>query len=506
MEANQIIVPVLNSLESTDNNWTDTLDKLGYGVWEYNLADNKISFSDKWHQMFGYTPGEVPNDIEEWASHVHEHDAVSAAAAFSKYLNGESSEYITEFRIRCKDGKYKWVLSRGFISSKTVSGKPKSVVGTHVDIHERKMAEEAQKISADTFTSAFKYSGVGKALVSPAGRWLDANDALCAMLGYTKEELLQRSFQDVTYEADLEADMKLVRQMLAKEIDTYQLEKRYVSKQGKIVWVLITVSLVWNIDNTPKFFIVQIADITHNKQLIDELNIANTELEATKLNLINRLEKLEELNHIIAHNLRGPAKNIHFLADALHKGSSAFKPEEVIEMIKEGSRALVESLETLMDLTQIRLNKTVPYDDCDIEDIANSILSQLHAVIFEKRVVVQLFLQAPKVSYPKAYLESILYNLLSNAIKYSRNDIAPHITITSFEEAGKVVLTIKDNGIGIDLDKYADKIFTLNQVFHEGYDSKGVGLFITKTQIESLGGTITVNSKVNEGSEFTVVL
>lgn len=501
MVVREIILP-----DQKSSIWTDALDKLGYGVWEFNIADNKITFSDKWHELFGYETGDIPADVLEWASFVHDEDAHNAANVLDKYLKGEIKDYKAEFRIRCKDGNYKWVLSRGYVSSKTEDGKPEIIIGTHTDIHERKLAEEQQKISIDTFTSAFKYSGVGKALVSPEGKWLDVNDALCTILGYTKEEMLNRSFQDITYKADLHADLRLVKQMLAKEIDSYQLEKRYISKQGKIVWVLITVSMVWNVDATPKFFIVQIADITRNKQLIDELNIANTELEATKLNLVNKLGKLEELNHLIAHNLRGPANNIHFLANAIHKGDSAFRTDEVIEMIKEGSNALVESLETLMDLTQIRLNKTVPYNDCHIEDIANSIINQLHGTIFEKGISVQLYLQVPDVSYPKAYLESILYNLLSNAIKYSRTDVSPKIVISSYEADGRVVLSVKDNGIGIDLDRFGDKIFNLNQVFHHGYDSKGVGLFITKTQIESLGGSISVTSKVNEGSEFKVVL
>ncbi len=108
------------------------------------------------------------------------------------------------------------------------------------------------------------------------------------------------------------------------------------------------------------------------------------------------------------------------------------------------------------------------------------------------------------INYPKLYLESIIYNLVSNAIKYRSKTIQPVIEISTFILGERVQLSVKDNGLGIDLARYGDKLFKLNQIFHEGYDSKGVGLFITKAQIESLGGTISVQSMPNEGCNFTV--
>lgn len=489
-----------------DDNTHHLLGALGYGVWEFDIENSTINFSDKWYELFGHEKGSLDGDVQRWSDYIHHEDASASAIEFDKYLRGESPDYKSQFRIRDKDGRLNWVYSHGMVTSYTEDGRPHKVTGVHIQLDERKQLESDLMEGIDMFSSAFKYSGVGMALVSPWGKWLDVNNALCRILGYSREELLQMTFNDFTYQADAGKDTELVRKMLNKEIETYQIEKRYVSRQGKIVNVQLTVSLVWNAKNNPKFFIAQIADITENKKLIDELSIANSELEAAKLSLVNKLEKLEELNHIIAHNLRGPATSINFLADSILKGTSAFDVNESLEMIKEGSKGLLESLDTLMGLTQIRLNKSMPYDNCDIEEIANAVISQLYALIFEKRVNVQLFLQVPRVQYPKAYLESIIYNLLSNAIKYSRQDIASHIVISSAEEDGRVVLTVQDNGIGIDLEKYGDRVFKLNQVFHNGYDSKGVGLFITKAQIESLGGSIIVDSKVNEGSVFKVIL
>lgn len=121
------------------------------------------------------------------------------------------------------------------------------------------------------FQSAFKYAAIGMAIVAPDGTWLKVNDALCSIIGYTPQELMSKTFQDITHPDDLDDDLKFVNQVLAGEIDTYQMEKRYFHKQGNIVHILLSVSLVRNEDDTPRFFISQIQDITQQKQMESEL-------------------------------------------------------------------------------------------------------------------------------------------------------------------------------------------------------------------------------------------
>jgi signal transduction histidine kinase len=166
----------------------------------------------------------------------------------------------------------------------------------------------------------------------------------------------------------------------------------------------------------------------------------------------------------------------------------------------------MNSLKTLMEITEIKLNKEVPYNDCDVAAIVQDITAQLHSTIFEKHAVITLDIQVSCVKYPKAYLESILYNFISNALKYSHADIPPEIKVTTRLFNNRVQIIVKDNGIGIDMERYGDRVFKLNEVFHQGYDSKGVGLYITKTQVESFGGSIEVHSAPNKGSEFIVTL
>lgn len=124
------------------------------------------------------------------------------------------------------------------------------------------------------------------ALVAPDGKWLRVNRSVCLITGYTEAELLQRTFQDITHPDDLEADLAHVRQMLAGEIDTYQMEKRYFHKNGSIVWVLLSVSLVRDDDGKPRFFISQIQDITRRKESEAQLSEAAQEIKQLRTQLV----------------------------------------------------------------------------------------------------------------------------------------------------------------------------------------------------------------------------
>jgi light-regulated signal transduction histidine kinase (bacteriophytochrome) len=230
----------------------------------------------------------------------------------------------------------------------------------------------------------------------------------------------------------------------------------------------------------------------------------------------NKVKFLEDINHIIVHNLRGVAANIKMLVEMLMKSyvnndeeaarrPTVFSLEQGLSFIGDSSVSLINMLSELMKGIESTSVEDLRYEQCDVAQIINNITLQLNGFIHEKKANVRLFLGATNIEYPKCYMESILYNFISNALKYSRDDVPVEITVSTWRQDGKTVLSVKDNGLGIDLEKYGNRIFNFNQVFHQGYDSKGMGLFITKKQIESLGGTISVKSKVNEGCEFIVV-
>jgi signal transduction histidine kinase len=175
-------------------------------------------------------------------------------------------------------------------------------------------------------------------------------------------------------------------------------------------------------------------------------------------------------------------------------------------MIGKASDSLLNTLELLLSIAELRLNEKVVFDHCDINEVISNIQQQLQANILESKAVINAHLAVPYVEYPKHYLENIFYNLISNAIKYRREGISPEIEIHSEQLDGRTRISVRDNGSGLDMEKFGKKLFRLNQVFHRNKDSKGIGLFLVRNQVESLGGKIQATSKVNEGSEFVVTL
>lgn len=142
-------------------------------------------------------------------------------------------------------------------------------------------------LSSDSlFQSAFEFAAIGMALVSPEGKWLRVNRSVCKITGYNETELLARTFQDITHPDDLESDLENVRRLLARKIDTYQMEKRYFHKGGSIVWVLLSVSLVRTKSGEPLFFISQIQDITRQKASEEQLVNATAEVKRLQKQLL----------------------------------------------------------------------------------------------------------------------------------------------------------------------------------------------------------------------------
>ncbi len=193
-----------------------------------------------------------PDDVE------YEHQA---------FLRVQQTPHATidlTLRIRHHDGS--WRNLEGSVTNLLDEPSVKAIVVNFRDVTDRQQAEIALRESEKHFSSAFEYAAIGMALVAPDGRWLKVNHALCKIVGYSEEELLAKTFQDITHPDDLEADLNYVHQMLAGEMQTYQMEKRYLHKSGRIIWVLLSVSLVRDGAGQPLHFISQIQDVAERKQ------------------------------------------------------------------------------------------------------------------------------------------------------------------------------------------------------------------------------------------------
>jgi len=357
--------------------------------------------------------------------------------------------------------------------------------------------------SRQTFKNAFDYSAIGIALVSMEGRWLDVNQAVCNMLGYTKEELLERTFQEITHPDDLDQDIDYVNQLLHGRMETYQMEKRYFRKDGQIVWVLLSVSLVKQ-HNEVAYFVSQIMDITAKKQLITEVEQKNIELEKANKELQNHITRINEFNRIIGHNLRGPASSLINVADFLEENNTEENRNLLLPKVKGTSWLILNTLNDLKDFLEIQLNHEHQYKPTPFKTALQNGTRILEEQVKETGAGIEAVFGVEEVGYPKVYLESLFYNLVSNALKYRSLTRPPVIAIETRATEEHIVLTVKDNGIGIDMKRYGNDVFKYRKIFHKGYESNGVGLFLTRTQLEACGGKIEVESEVGEGTIFSI--
>ena len=242
-------------------------------VWNYDVSSDTVTGNSFWHLTVGRDPTEVEarGRVESWLSDIHPDDVAEHNRVYAGDAADETGFYQTEFRIRTTSGEYKWLLDRGRVVDRAADGTPRKVVGISLDIDARKRIERELRESVERFRGAFEFAGIGMALVAPDGRFLRVNRSLCGIVGYRADELLTTNFQAITHPDDLDADLDYMRQMLHGTLAHYDMEKRYLHKDGHAVWVLLSVSLVRDAAGDALYFVGQIQDISARKQVERQL-------------------------------------------------------------------------------------------------------------------------------------------------------------------------------------------------------------------------------------------
>jgi signal transduction histidine kinase len=251
-----------------------------------------------------------------------------------------------------------------------------------------------------------------------------------------------------------------------------------------------------------------------NQQLESKVELRTAELNRTNKNLESLTEKLNEQNtklknyiHIVSHNLRSHSVNLNYLVRYLKEDNDKETHVSLMKNLEDVIKNLTETLDTLVETVKIQDNHTVESAYIKFEETLKTIKTILLNDIEKNNASINSnFEEAPKVFYPKAYLESILLNLISNSLRYKSNNRTPNIMVKSYLGKEGIYLEISDNGLGMDLTRYGDKLFGLNKTFHRHPEAKGVGLFMVKNQVEAMGGKITVLSEVEKGTTFIIFL
>jgi diguanylate cyclase (GGDEF)-like protein/PAS domain S-box-containing protein len=230
--------------------------------------DTSLYTSPHIERMLGYTPEEWRAN-KLWKERLHPDDQERILAADERF-EASGEPFREEYRLLARDDSVVWVREEAVLV-RDEEGEPLYWQGVFYDLTDRKEAERTLRESERRFRSAFDDAAVGMALVGLDGRWLRVNRSLCEMLGYPQGELLGKTFQDVTHPADLEKDLGHLRRLVAGEIRTYQMEKRYLHKEGRVVWAMLSVSLVRDEGGEPLYFVSQVQDMSGRKRMEGQL-------------------------------------------------------------------------------------------------------------------------------------------------------------------------------------------------------------------------------------------
>lgn len=372
-------------------------------------------------------------------------------------------------------------------------------------ITDRKENERRLIKSEQTFSKAFHYSGVGKALSTTDGTILEINNTLCDMLGYNRAELTFKGINEITHPEDIEKNIDLLKRALKGEMDHYTLEKRYLHKNTSTIWVILDVSVVRNAEGTPAFLISEVQDITTSKLMQEQIILQKNQLEETARRLTKRNQQLEEFNQIVSHNLRAPVGNIITLLELYDFSKDDAEKNDYLQLLRETGQLLSSTLDEIIEVLRVRQSPDIERKNLKFEEVLQKVMRMLAAEIAASDAeVVYDFRHAEYINYPPVYLESIFLNLLSNSIKYRNPTRQLKVIYQTELDDRNVILRATDNGLGIDMEKYGHQVFKLHKTFHRSPEAKGIGLYMTRNQVETMGGEIDLYSKVNEGATFLV--
>ncbi|WP_442939572.1 PAS domain S-box protein [Nostoc sp.] len=465
-------------LRESEQRWQLALRGNNDGIWDWNVKTNEIFFSARWKEMLGYEDYEISNHLNERITRVHPDDLNWVTQAVQDHFAQKTPFYITEHQVLCKDGTYKWILDRGQ-ALWDEDGKVVRMVGSHTDITERKQAEEAVsnllnqlenmveertaeltrinkslqaeiterhrigealRESEQRFRATFHQAAVGIAHVAIDGRWLLVNQRLCDILGYTPEELQFLTFQDITHPDDINADLKYFDQIIADNIQTYSIEKRYFHKDNSIVWVNLTVSLVREPSGEPIYFISVVEDISERQAALRDRKQWEEQIQAS---LLEKEVLLKEIYHRVKNNLQ-------VISSLLSLQSAYIKDEHDLVIFKQSqqriaSMALVhEKLYQSQDLARINFGE---YIRDLVTDLFTAYEVNEDAIALNINIDDGVFLGLD-TAIPCSL---IIHELVSNSLKYafpSGRDGTIYIEIHQNQER-HVTLVVGDDGIGL---------------------------------------------------------
>lgn len=362
------------------------------------------------------------------------------------------------------------------------------------DIDDLYMIERLLRKSKAWSRAIFEGSPIGIALLNINGAVIEVNPALERILGYSASKIKNIGIRNITYIDDAENDVRLYNDLIEGNIESYNIEKRYIRKDEKVIWANVKMSYIQNVGEDFQFIITMIEDITHQK-----------ENEEQQLKLVRRLEEtnmeLDNFAYIVSHDLKAPLRGIGSLANWLvtdYKDKLDKEGMDIINLMENRVERLKNFIDGILQYSRVTRVKE-NYVDIDLNKLVSEVIE---LICPPQNIHINIESILPVIKGETIYIEQVFQNLISNSIKFMDKPEG-YISI-DFEDIGDYwKLSVADNGIGID-EKYFNKIFMIFQTLQprDKFESTGVGLSIVKKIIETNGGKIWLKSEVGKGATF----
>jgi PAS domain S-box-containing protein len=493
------------ALEESQQRLELALQGAELGTWDCNLETGNVVFSERCAEMLGYTLDEIEPEMSSWEKLVHPADLQHALAMLQEHLEGRTPFYRDEHRMQHKNGSWVWVLDHGRVFERSAEGHAVRACGVHQDITDRILAQQALRESEERFRTVFDKGPLGVALVGADYRFLRVNGRMCQILGYERDELTRLSFPEVTHPEDLDRDLAQAARLFAREIDSYQVEKRYITKQGGTVWACLTASFIWTAEGKPSYGIAIVEEITKRKQAQAQLESALENLERTTAELRRSNKELERFASIATHDLQEPLRSIEGFANLLgrrYKGRLDEDADEMIAFISQGTKRMGDLIRDLLQYARATSDHKQTRVSADIEAVLQEALLNLKFQVEECGATITHG-PLPTLTVIRSQFVQLLQNLIGNALKYRKADVPPVIHVAAEEDDNhRWLFTVRDNGIGFD-PAQAQTIFQpFKRLHREAPTGSGIGLAVCQRIVDRHGGSIWAETQPEIGSTF----
>lgn len=468
------------------------------GVWDWNIKDNVLHWDDSMYKLYGQNKSEFTQAVDAWVACIHPEDREATESAIMDAVN-DVKPFDREFRIKTASGNVKHIHG----IANVIRDKNEEVirmVGVSYDTTAEKEAYAKLLQSESQLKAFFDIAPIGIARNDMDGRFIEINPEFERFIGYTKEELNELSYWHLTpqdYQEQEEVQLKSLTE--TGKYGPYK--KEYIHKDGHRFPVLLHGQILQS-ENGENYIWSTIQDLTQIESTQQKLMASLEELTTSN-------DELKRFAYVASHDLQEPIRVIMSYLQLLEISSKDLLDAKSLDYIKRSYTAAKRMRSLIIDLLSFSRveSKHIEPMPVDLADIIDVVLSDLTVTIKQHNVVVNVQENLPVVFGDPGQLQRVFLNIIGNGIKYQREGAQPVIDISCKETKHHFIISVKDNGIGIE-QEYHDRIFEIFQRLHtsDEFSGTGIGLAIVKKIIKKHKGDIWFESELNKGTTFTFTL